>query len=72
MAMIYKILPASYWRAAEEIGSFNGTQTDLADRFIHFSTAEQMRETAEKYFKGQDGLLLIATDKNRLGNSAKI
>ena len=71
MEMIYKIVPASLWRLAEETGSFNGTQTDLADGFLHFSTAEQVRETAEKYFKGQDALLLIAVDKNRLGKALR-
>jgi uncharacterized protein (DUF952 family) len=71
MEMIYKIAPASFWRATEELGSFSGTQTDLADGFLHFSTEEQVRETAEKYFRGQVGLLLIAVDKDRLGKALR-
>ena len=69
--MIYKIAPASFWRATEELGSFSGTQTDLADGFLHFLTEEQVRETAEKYFRGQVGLLLIAVDKDRLGKALR-
>ena len=65
--LIYKIVPASLWREAEETGTLQGTEADRADGFLHFSTAGQIRETAEKYFAGQDGLTLIAADKNRLG-----
>lgn len=55
MELIYKILPAVLWREAEEMGALNGTPGDRADGFIHFSTATQIRETAERYFAGQDG-----------------
>ncbi len=71
MELVYKILPASLWRDAEEAGFFVGTEADLADGFLHFSTKEQIRETAQKYFAGQDGLLLIAADKNRLGGALR-
>ena len=71
MELVYKILPATLWREAEEAGFFDGTEADLADGFIHFSTPEQLRETAKKYFAGQDGLLLIAADKNRLGGALR-
>jgi uncharacterized protein (DUF952 family) len=67
MEMIYKIAPASFWRATEELGSFSGTQTDLADGFLHFLTEEQVRETAEKYFQGQTGLILVAADRKPPG-----
>ena len=71
MDLIYKILPASLWRDAEESGFFGGTEAELAGAFIHFSTAEQIRETAAKYFAGQDGLILVAADKNRLGKALR-
>jgi uncharacterized protein (DUF952 family) len=69
--LIYKIVPASLWREAESNGFFNGAPNDLADGFIHFSTAGQVREPAEKYFKGQDGLVLIAVDASRLGEALR-
>jgi uncharacterized protein (DUF952 family) len=72
MDLIYKILPASLWRDAEESGFFDGTEAELAGGFVHFSTAEQIRETAQKYFAGQGGLLLIAADKNRLGKRSDL
>lgn len=69
--IIYKIVPEALWREAETNGSFRGAPIDLADGFIHFSTAGQARETAAKHFAGQTGLLLIAIDGARLGEALK-
>ncbi|PSJ60342.1 DUF952 domain-containing protein [Pseudaminobacter soli (ex Li et al. 2025)] len=69
--IIYKICPESLWREAEAVGTFTGAPIDLADGFIHFSTAEQVRETAAKHFAGQNGLLLIAIDGEKLGDALK-
>lgn len=68
---VYKICPAELWRAAETQGRFDGAPVDLADGYIHFSTAAQARETARKHFSGQDGLLLIAFDAVALGAALK-
>lgn len=65
---IYKIVPAALWQAARETGLFEGAPVDLADGFIHFSTAAQVRETAARHFAGQDGLLLVSVDAAALGN----
>ncbi|CCV03136.1 conserved hypothetical protein [Mesorhizobium metallidurans STM 2683] len=69
--IIYKIVPEALWREAERNGSFTGAPIDLADGFIHFSTAVQARETAAKHFAGQTGLLLVAIDAARLGEALK-
>ncbi|MFZ3328417.1 MAG: DUF952 domain-containing protein [Methylocella sp.] len=69
--IIYKIVPASLWRKAQDKGRFDGAPADLADGYIHFSTAEQAEATAAKYFKGQDDLLLIAVDTKRLGDGLR-
>ena len=41
MALIFKIVGADEWRAAEAAGVFAGSAVDRADGYIHFSTAEQ-------------------------------
>lgn len=64
---IYKIVPASLWQAARQQGRFEGAPVDLADGFIHFSTAAQAPETAAKHFSGQTDLLLVAIDGAALG-----
>jgi uncharacterized protein (DUF952 family) len=71
MSHIFKILPVSLWAAAEKAGVFNGAGIDIADGYIHFSTAEQMRETASKHFAGQADLMLVAVDAKKLGSALK-
>lgn len=71
MTLIYKITDEAAWHAAEAGGVFHGAPIDLADGFIHFSTAEQVRETAAKHFAGRDGLLLVAVDAERLGDALR-
>lgn len=68
---IYKICPRPLWKEAERKGIFDGAPVDLADGYIHFSTAEQVRETAAKHFAGQDDLVLVAVDADRLGDALK-
>ncbi len=69
MAIIYKVCGADLWREAERTGSFAGAPVDLADGFIHFSTAAQVRETVAKHFAGQDGLVIVAVDEDRLAGT---
>jgi uncharacterized protein (DUF952 family) len=64
---IYKIAPAALWREATAAGAFAGAPVDVADGFIHFSTAAQVRETAARHFAGMADLLLIAADAAALG-----
>ncbi len=59
------------WRNAEAAGAFNGAPVDLADGYIHFSTREQVAETAARHFSGMTGLLLIAVDAGALGPALK-
>ena len=69
--LIYKICPEALWRAARAAGRFDGAPVDLADGYIHFSTASQLRETAARHFAGQDGLLLIGVDAAALGDKLR-
>ena len=71
MSTIYKICPEDLWQQAVNEGIFRGAPIDLADGFIHFSTAGQVVETAGKHFKGQDRLLLVAFDEDRLGEALR-
>ena len=67
MPLVYKICPAALWRQAEADGVFRGSPVDLADGYIHFSTAEQAKETAARHFAGQRDLVLVAVDSETLG-----
>lgn len=68
---IYKIVHEKLWREAERAGAFEGAPVDHQDGFIHFSTADQVEETATKHFFEQEGLLLVAIDAGVLGPSLK-
>ena len=71
MPFIYKIAPQGLWDDAVAAGAFTGAPVDLADGFIHFSTAEQTRETAAKHFAGQGDLVLAIIDADALGDALK-
>lgn len=71
MPLIYKIVDAPSWRCAVQAGEFTGAAIDLQDGFIHFSTAEQVEETLQKYFTGQPDLMLFSVDANLLGEALK-
>ena len=71
MALIYKITPRSPWASAQAEGVFKGAPVDLADGFIHFSTMDQVQETADKHFTGQVDLLLAAFDAEALGEALR-
>ncbi|MEM8703994.1 MAG: DUF952 domain-containing protein [Pseudomonadota bacterium] len=71
MTLVFKIVPKDMWREAEAAGTFKGAPVDLADGYIHFSTAEQARETAARHFAGQDDLLLAAFESASFGDALK-
>jgi uncharacterized protein (DUF952 family) len=64
--LIYKICPASIWNKARTRGIFEGSGIDLIDGYIHFSTAEQVAQTAALHFTGQRDLVLVTVDATHL------
>lgn len=69
--VVFKIAPAALWGAAEDVGRFEGAPVDLADGYIHFSTAAQVAETARRHFAGQADLLLVSVDADLLGEDLR-
>jgi uncharacterized protein (DUF952 family) len=69
--LIYKILTADQWQALKRDGESPGAPLDIADGFVHFSTAAQVAGTAAKHFAGQGGLMLLAVEAARLGPALK-
>ncbi|MWD29421.1 DUF952 domain-containing protein [Aquicoccus sp. SCR17] len=68
---IYKIFRQDEWLAFDEAGETAGAPIDLADGYVHFSTAAQAAETAEKHFAGVEGLMLLACDSEAMGDDLK-
>ena len=71
MPTIYKICTATMWREAERAGVFRGSELDLRDGFIHFSSATQAVETAAKHFSGRRDLIILYVDTAKLGEPLK-
>lgn len=47
---IFKLLTQDQWHSFQAEKIFRGAPVDLADGYIHFSTRQQLAETAGKYF----------------------
>jgi uncharacterized protein (DUF952 family) len=71
MTILYKICPKPLWCEAKAAGIFAGAPVDLADGFIHFSTAAQAGDTASRHFAGQADLVLVAVDSPALGDALR-
>lgn len=67
----YKVLTAEQMAALEHDGRFAGAPIDLEDGYIHLSTADQLTETVDKHFAGQDDLHVAAVDLGSFGQSLK-
>jgi len=67
----YKVLTGPQMTELEEAGVFKGAPVDLADGYIHLSTAAQLTETVDKHFAGQDNLHVVAVDLAALGGAVK-
>jgi uncharacterized protein (DUF952 family) len=66
--LIYKILTADQWATLDATGTFAGAPIDLADGYIHASTATQAQETADKHFASVEGLMLAALNSGGFGD----
>jgi len=65
--LIYKIFRSSEWAEFNTAGKTRGAPIDLRDGYIHFSTGVQVTETAQKYFAGESGLVLLVLDSEDFG-----
>lgn len=69
--LIYKIFRAPEWADLQAKGETAGAPIDVADGFVHFSTARQAQATADLHFAGVEGLVVAAVDADTLGADLK-
>ena len=69
--IVYKVCDRSEWVDAQQSGTYLGAPVDLADGYIHFSTANQLAVTLAKHFAGRDELVLVAVDAKMLGDALR-
>ncbi|KKY15211.1 hypothetical protein UCDDS831_g07752 [Diplodia seriata] len=67
----YKILTAPQWAGWQQHprGLFAGAGIDLADGYIHLSTASTAGETFDRYFADLSDLVVVEVDLTQLGDA---
>ena len=66
----YKVLTADQLVALEQ-DRFAGAPVDIADGYVHLSTAGQLAETVDRHFAGRSGLAIVAVDLDALGDALR-
>jgi uncharacterized protein (DUF952 family) len=69
--VVYKIMSSSELKQMQRDGVFCGSPADIADGYIHLSCGSQLAATLDKHFSGVDGLMLVAVDLSRLGDTVR-
>ncbi|SEQ47302.1 DUF952 domain-containing protein [Thalassovita taeanensis] len=69
--LIYKIFRAPEWAELVKMGETPGAPVDVADGYVHFSTAKQVAETVTKHFADEDNLMLLALEADTLGDALR-
>ena len=64
----YKVLTGEQMQELEREGVFGGAPADVADGYVHLSTADQLTETVDKHFAGQADLHVAAVDLGSLSD----
>ena len=67
----YKLVDRAEWTTALAAGAYAGSAVDLADGYIHMSTAAQLAETARRHYAGRRELVLVEVDLAPLGAALK-
>ena len=69
--IVYKIMSPAELQRMRDDGAFLGSPADVADGYIHLSCGSQLAATLDKHFSGVDGLMLVAVDLSRLGQTVR-
>ena len=63
--MIYRIADTHDWEAAQASGYFASPDL-VAEGFIHCCTAQQVAAVANRYYQGQETLVLLEIDETQV------
>lgn len=70
MKQILHIATKTDWENAKEAGAYTAPSLEKAG-FIHCSLAQQIPAVANYNFKGQQGLVILEIDENKLSHDVK-
>ena len=66
LEFIFKIIDKEEWQKAKQDVTYNGSDKDKKDGFIHFSEADQVPETLKKYYQNKENLILLKVNAFKL------
>ena len=66
LEFIFKIIDKKEWQKAKQVGTYNGSDKDKKDGYIHFSEEDQVPETLKKYYKNIENLVLLKVNAFKL------
>ena len=69
--IVYKIMSEAEHQQMQRDGMFHGSPVDIADGYIHLSCGSQLAATLDRHFRGVEGLMLVAVDLSRLGDTVR-
>lgn len=70
-SVAYRILTGAQKDVLVRDGFFAGAPPDLADGYLHLSTADQLAATLDIHFAGRSDLWIAAIDLSCLGSAVK-
>ena len=59
LKFVYKIINNDELQKAKLSGTYSGSSKDIEDGYIHFSGQDQVKSTLEKYYTGEQNLILL-------------
>lgn len=69
--IIFHVCRLHVWNQALKDGFYQGSEDDIKDGYIHFSTALQLRESVRKHRSGQNNLIILSVNTLDLGGNLK-
>ena len=66
LEFIFKIIDKEEWHKAKKVGTYNGSDKDQKDGYIHFSEGDQVLETLKKYYHNKKNLILLKVNAFKL------
>ena len=70
-AIAYKVLTTDQFEQMRRDGYFHGAPVDIADGYIHMSSASQLGATIDKHFGNRTDLVLAAVNLAGLGDAVR-
>ena len=66
LEFIFKIIDKDEWVKAKQLGTFEGSDVDKKDGFIHFSEEDQVSATLKKHYANKENLILLKVNTFKL------